>query len=550
MTRAGFFALLAVVWFGVFPYNFGLNNPNESARTYTTIALVEHHSFRIDEEVARFGHVNDNAVRGGHQYAAKAPATALLGVPVYALARPLLRRVVAPDDPAAWLRATTLVLRLVVVQLPCFLFLVWFRRRVALDTQDEPLALVATAALAVGSNFVAYGLMFASHALIGCAAFAAFALASDRRRPFVVGNLLGLCTLLEYTAAPLSLVLGLYALLQYDDWRARGRFVAGAALHALVLCGFQWIAFGGPFTPPHHFLADETLRANHVHGFYGVGAPTAAALHGLLLDPTTGLFGVSPFAWLVVLALFAWRRSDARWAAAASLAMVLAVAGVTNWRGGWCVGPRYLVGLMPFVAWLCAVGAAAVGPSLARAIRGREEWVRSLARGAFAGLAVASAATCGLVSIVINTLPYDVHQPLAEVALPLLRAGFVPHHAGELVGLGGPGCFYVVVAALFAAALVAALSHPRDLVVRAPVLVVVAALALWPALQRRGDCPHTVARLTEIWEPPGRDRLATLRARAHADPCLWSRVGALERGLCWQGADDDALRAFGHDCRR
>src|SRR5450631_1881527 len=83
--RVAVFALLGVVYFAVFPFNGGLNNPNENARTYTTIALVEHRTPRIDDEVARFGRINDNAVRAGHEYAAKAPGTSLLGVPVYAL---------------------------------------------------------------------------------------------------------------------------------------------------------------------------------------------------------------------------------------------------------------------------------------------------------------------------------------------------------------------------------------------------------------------------------------------------------------------------------
>ena len=224
MTRAlaiATLALVAVVYFSVFPFNYGLNNPNENARTYTTIALVEHQTFCIDDEVARFGKINDNAIHDGRQYAAKAPGTALVGVPVYALFAPIARHVVDASDAHAWLRATTLVLRLVCVQLPCFLFLVWFHRRLRRDVDDGAVALTATVGLAVGTNFLAYSLLFASHTLIAVCAFLAFALASDRRRPFVVGNLLGFVTLLEYQAAPLSIVLGLYALARFEGRRSR-----------------------------------------------------------------------------------------------------------------------------------------------------------------------------------------------------------------------------------------------------------------------------------------------------------------------------------------
>ena len=522
-------ALVAIVYFAVFPFNYGLNNPNENARTYTTIALVEEHTFCIDGEVARFGKINDNAIRDGRQYAAKAPGTALLGVPVYALFSPIARHLVDRADAHAWLRATTLVLRLVCVQLPCFGFLVWFHRRLRRDVDDRTVALVATVGLAVGTNFLAYSLMFASHALIAACAFVAFALATDRRRPFIVGNLLGFVTLLEYQAAPLSIVVGTYALVCFRDRRDRARFIAGAALHAAVLLAVQTVAFGGPLRTPFPLLADEALRQGHVRGFLGVSWPRAAALGGLLFDRVVGLFGTSPFVWLLPPAcVVAWRDARARWATAAIVALVFAIAGVSNWRGGWSVGPRYLVGIMPLAAYTIALAAA------------RVSW-RPWASAVVGGLAVAGALTIGLVSIVINTLPYDVQRPLAEVALPLIRAGFLPYHALP---------FALVAVALVLAPLLATFVERAQPFARAAIVVAVAALATWPALARPrdADCPHTVARLSEIWEPPGRDAIAPLRARAIADPCLWTRVARLERALCWQGADDDEFRAFGHDC--
>ena len=100
------------------------------------------------------------------------------------------------------------------------------------------------------------------------------------------------------------------------------------------------------------------------------------------------------------------------------------------------------------------------------------------------------------------------------------------------------------------APIVAAFVERAQPIARAALVGAVAVLATAPALSRprRSDCPHTVARLTEIWEPQGRDALEPLRVRATSNPCLWPRVARLERDLCWQGADDDELRAFGHDC--
>ena len=506
-------ALVAVVYFAVFPFNYGLNNPNENARTYTTIALVEHHTFCIDDEVARFGKINDNAVRDGRQYAAKGPGTALLGVPVYALFAPLARHVVDASDAHAWLRATTLVLRLVCVQLPCFLFLVWFHRRLRRDVDDRAVALTATVGLAVGTNFVAYSLLFASHALVAISAFVAFALATDRRRPFVVGNLLGFVTLLEYQAAPLSVVIGVYALVRFAHRRDRALFVAGAALHAAVLLAFHTVAFGGPLRTPFPLLADETLRQGHVRGFLGVSWPRAAALRGLLFDRVVGLFGTSPFLWLLPPACaIAWRDPRARWATAAIVALVVAIGGVSNWRGGWSVGPRYLVGLLPFAAYTIALAA------------GRLSW-RPWASAVVGGVAAASALTIGLVSCVINTLPYDVHRPLSEVALPLIRAGFVPYHALP---------FALVATALVLAPLVAAFVERAQPIARAAIVLTVAALATAPALvrPRDSDCPHTVARLTEnLGAARSRRHHAAARARQPEPVPVAARRAARARSL-------------------
>src|SRR5882672_2106985 len=123
--RAAFFACLFIVYFTIFPFNRGLNNPNENARLYTTLALVEQHTWNIDAEIERFGNINDNAIVGAHQYAAKAPGSSLVAVPVYWLFSKIAPAFVDRHDAGAWITAATLVLRLLLVQLPCFLFLVW-----------------------------------------------------------------------------------------------------------------------------------------------------------------------------------------------------------------------------------------------------------------------------------------------------------------------------------------------------------------------------------------------------------------------------------------
>src|ERR1700735_3509551 len=83
-----FFALTALVFTCVYPFFAWVNNPNENVRTYMTMAIVEEHTFRIDNQVARYGWVNDMAAvpeptGERHLFSVKGPAVSYAGVPFY-----------------------------------------------------------------------------------------------------------------------------------------------------------------------------------------------------------------------------------------------------------------------------------------------------------------------------------------------------------------------------------------------------------------------------------------------------------------------------------
>jgi hypothetical protein len=220
------------------------------------------------------------------------------------------------------------------------------------------------------------------------------------------------------------------------------------------------------------------------------------------------------------------------------LVLLVTVSAAANWRGGWTVGPRYLGAAPPFLAFGAVVALEAFsGNSSAR---------RALARALAGGLMLASVAQTGLVSLVYNSVPEAVTRPLPQFAWPLLRAGFVPHHAGELVGLDSPAVFYGVLASAFAAVLVAAFwpaQRPaseslRTYGVRVLVMGIVLGIGLRPALSKAapgegGDGAAELRNFVAAWEPPGRDFVTT--ARRHAaiagpnKPCVWKRLARLER---------------------
>jgi hypothetical protein len=580
--------VLALAFFAfafVFPYVGAVNNPNENVRTYMTMSLVEEHTFKIDKIVERHGWVNDMAKvpdkRTGesHLYSVKAPAVSYAGVPFYwaftklgphfGIERPTVAS--APEVKQAWLRASTLVLRLFVVQLPCFLFLVWFERFLRAYTRDTVLRLSAVVAAGLGTNYLGYALMFASHAPFAWAAFGSFGIITrerarfpddPRRRrlsmAFLAGLLAGLATLLEYHAFPVSGALALYALTTF--WRPTrlALFGLGAVLNAGALMFFQWRAFGSPLTPGHRMSENPAFAALLNKGLFGIGKPSAEVLVDLSVNPGFGFFGMSPFMWLGVLAvpvaIFAARGAPFQCAqqrtaifglAFTMFLLWLTVSAAINWRGGWTIGPRYLGAAPPFFAFAAVYVLGRLDGSAAS---------RALGRGAASGLAIASVAQAGLAGMLFNTIPESVTRPLPQLVIPTVKAGLVPHHVGELVGLPGRGVWLAIAGAALLAAIVPALLPMRDgaleYVGRLALVVAFAALGLRPAFSEPkpaegGDAGLETRRmLMNVWEPPGRDLITELRAKAPRDPCAWFRVADLERAM-GRGteADQDERRA-------
>jgi hypothetical protein len=573
-----FFACAFVVFTCVFPYNAAMNNPNENVRTYLTMAIVEHGTFAIDKIVERQGWVNDMAVAPdkhgvAHHYSVKGPAMGYLGVPVYWLftkVAPVFKhRVPTATTPvperAWWFRTTTLVLRMVIVQIPCFLFLVWFERWLRKTTRDTALRLITVAAVGFGTNYLAYSLMYVSHTLFGVTAFLSFALIYDERRRYphdarrrrasralLAGLLAGLASLLEYQAFPISVFLALYALATF--WRPTrlAAFASGALLNAGLLMLYQWKCYDNPFTPGHKFTENPVFSQWHKTGFFGMTSPSWDVFKDLAVSRSYGFFGLSPFMWLGLLAIpfalvFTYgtptERRNRRWATALWLTMIgvlwLAISAALNWRGGWTVGPRFFGVAPPFFGF----GAACALEWIGR----RGATMRALARGAAGGLLVASVLTIGFVSLVFNSIPEDVTRPLVQMAVPLARAGFVPHHIGELFGWTSPAAWYVICGLMFAATLLAAVLPAGERLRLLAARMVVVALFIFaglkpafsaPAPEEGGDAGLSMLHgFTHGWEPPGRDRLTTLREEAERygprRPCLWYKLADLERSVDW-----------------
>jgi hypothetical protein len=588
-----FFALVFVPYACVFPYQ-NVNNPNENVRLYMTMALVEQHTFQIDALVDRYGWVNDMARLAGrdgveHDYSLKAPGTSYAGVPFYwaftkvagRMGHPIPAAGDPPEAIAWWKRESIFVLRLFVVQLPAFAFLIWFERWLRGVTKDVALRLAALAATGLGTTYLAYALMFVSHTLAAVMTFTSFGLLAREwvnrgvhkrgtSPAFVAGLFAGMATLVEYQAFPLSVLLALFAVFTFRRIYPLLAFGLGAAPSACALCFFQWRCFGSPFAAGYKSAENSDFAEWHRRGFYGLTRVDWAVFKDLSLDRTFGFFSTSPFMGLSVLALLilvapfeARPARTLRVPVVVALAMMLTlwtmISSAVNWRGGWTLGPRLLGAAPPFFAFGAVAGLEWVAS--------RARWVRAAARGLATGLSTAGVFTLGLVAMLYNSVPEDVVRPLRDFAVPLARSGFVPYQVTDFVGWHSALLFCIPVGCAVAASLVSLLVNRERGSVPVALRLLFASFAfdagMLPAFAATDGDQQSVAadwrkQFSKDWVPTGRDAVATGRARAEEAsrggdgraPCLWLDLSGVERSLGWaEEADSDLQRSIGESSR-
>jgi hypothetical protein len=613
--RSLFFLFVFLPLLTVFPYIRAVNNPNEFSRVFTVMSLVEAGSFRIDEQVATFGWVNDLAHVPGnedkvpHYYMVKGPGCIYPALPGYFV----FSKVIAPlmgkhypgiwgghwkpepgkepiastlDEKNWWLEMATWAMRISASNIPCFLFLLWFERYLRAFTSDASIRYAAVTACGLGTNYLAYTHMYASHSQYAAVAFMAFAfieremresrgdiLKMRPSRALLAGFFTSAAVTLEYHALFMCVLITVFGVLVF--WRPFSTFARLVGLRRWIPLGtslnptrllafaagglsnvphmmyFHWTAFGNPLTPGHQKIENPNFLAKHHQGLWGILWPTWDHVKALAIDPSFGFFGMSPYMWLGLLSVPlilispygppSFRRYLRIGSVAWILFMVMAFgvnAGFVEWRAGWTVGPRYLVVCAPFFAF----GAALMLERFAHHNRSR----RAMARGMGGGLALAGVLAIGTVGLVYDTLPENIPPPFAHFAVPMMRLGLVPHHLGEWFGWSSTTLWYIACAALVAAPFVATFAPQRDdkrsdKALRTVAFLAAAACGLVPQLApplredgtqaaSRPDQPlfvldASMAGVGLAMEPAGRDRLTKYREEAES-------LGLRGRGPC------------------
>ncbi|MFQ5418458.1 MAG: hypothetical protein ACE5FL_15635 [Myxococcota bacterium] len=351
--------LVAVCWVTFACVLHGRPGYNVNSRIAVTFAVVDHGTVAIDayHDQPLTGTL-DKAAFGGHVYSDKSPALSFLAVPFYALVSPFLEGADAVTRIAAarqWCTAWT-------VGLLGALAAALFHRLMRLFGARGRDALMLTLLLFFGTNLGGYTSLFYAYLPAAACVLAAYVLALSARRQGAVtpvravgiGLLVSTAGFLEFTFGLASAVLLLLFSATLRPARSAAGMVAGALPPRAAQLAYNHALFGDLSLGYAHEVQSQ-FREGMARGVMGVGAPSAAALYYATIHPFKGLFFYSPFLLFFFVGYRRAWREHAAWRPDLVAAGVLLVgyllfnSSYYMWWGGWAMGARHQIGMLPFL---------------------------------------------------------------------------------------------------------------------------------------------------------------------------------------------------------
>jgi hypothetical protein len=321
------------------------------------------------DEVAISG---DLAFYNGHFYPAKAPGGAFIAVPAYFLLYHVEHALGA--DPDEWCMLTLnawLTSVFSVGLLSALGCVILYDLSLKLSGGRSRESLLAALTLAFGTMYFSYSTMLYGHNIVAVALLACFALlhrvkesaaspsqalSTNQARLYLLsaGLCAGYAAITNYLMAMVVILMGCYLLLGVR-WKGGWLwFGIGVLVPLLLILSYNVACFSTPFTT--NYSHENPVFKTGTNAFLGVFLPPQMdVLLMVLFSPYRGLFFTAPVLLFGLYSLLLWTRdpklkAEAWLIISMVLFFLLFIVTFNGWHGGWAVGPRYLIPVLPFLA--------------------------------------------------------------------------------------------------------------------------------------------------------------------------------------------------------
>lgn len=356
---------LFLLCFFSYGYFFHGGGANQNA-TYDQIRSIAEFG---DLVINRFvSNTHDVSTYNDNFFPNKAPGLTFLGVPsgflLFQLKKAFLFFMV---EDTYYLLVCHLISWLTVSFISAILCVVLFRF-ISRLTQCAMTAFIGTMGYAFGTTAFAYSTIMYAHQVSAALSFIAFFsvfMLRDKKvigfsNLFFPGLLAGYSVITEYPCIFVWFAIFVYVCyLFFQEKRRIGYFVAGSLIPAMLLLFYNYLCYGNPihFGYFSYFVSNADVQSGLKETVKTISFPGIGTLYKITFDPYRGIFFYCPFllTFLPGVYFFIKRRGvspEFLLSLAITVFFFIFNASYQYWYGGWSLGPRHLVAMLPFTVLL------------------------------------------------------------------------------------------------------------------------------------------------------------------------------------------------------
>ncbi|MBS3055141.1 MAG: glycosyltransferase family 39 protein [Candidatus Aenigmarchaeota archaeon] len=337
-----------------------------------TRAIVDEHRFEINSFANQ---TSDRAYFNGNYYSDKAPLTAVIGIPSYALSKSLFPNYVNTTfyypffqnnetsifvykDPGIFTYFSMILFTLSTSVLLSSLSVILFYRILQNYFKDQKTILLLSFIFAFATMIFPYSL---SVSVLPTAMF--FLLLSfyfilkeknNRTNLIFAGIFLGLSFTADYTIVVLFLFFFAYLVATKKTLTKILLFALSFVASLLPLMTYNYILLGTPFTFMQKYMDEQVFSTvpKEILDNYGFLYPNLGVIFQILIGSYRGIFFYYPILLLSFVGLFYMRKNfkiDMILFLLIFFGYVIFNSARVTWHGGYTFGPRYLFYTIPFL---------------------------------------------------------------------------------------------------------------------------------------------------------------------------------------------------------